>query len=51
VLLVEGPVGLPDGEDEVEQFAHAMADGDVSSLDGIWSVAMKVGSGSGAGRL
>ena len=32
VLRVEGAIGLPDGEDEVEQLAHAMADGDVAAL-------------------
>ena len=32
VLGVEGTIGLPDGEDQVEQLAHAVADGDVAAL-------------------
>ena len=32
MLLVKGPIGFPDGEDEMEQLAHAMAEGDVAAL-------------------
>jgi hypothetical protein len=32
VLRVEGAIGLPDGEDEVEKLAHAMADGNVATF-------------------
>ena len=32
VLLIEGLVAGPDGEDELEEFAHAMADGNVAAL-------------------
>ena len=32
MLLVEGPIGFPDGEDEMEQLAHAVAEGDVAAF-------------------
>ena len=32
VLFVEGAIGFPDGEDEMEQLAHAVADGDVAAF-------------------
>ena len=32
MLLVEGAIGFPDGEDEMEELAHAMADGDVAAF-------------------
>jgi len=32
VLRIEGTVGLPDREDEVQEFTHAMADGDVAAF-------------------
>src|SRR5512135_3806629 len=32
MLRVEGAIGLPYGEDEMEELAHAMADGDVAAF-------------------
>src|SRR5512143_2886536 len=32
MLRVEGAIGRPDGEDEMEELAHAMTDGDVAAF-------------------
>ena len=32
VVLVEGTIGFPDGEDQMEQLAHAVAEGDVAAF-------------------
>ena len=32
MLFVEGTIGLPDGEDQVEELAHAVAHGNVTSF-------------------
>ena len=31
MLFVKGAIGFPDGEDQVEQFAHAVAQGDIAT--------------------
>src|SRR5262245_50120243 len=47
VVLVEGTVGLPQGKDEVEQLAHAMADGDVAAF----ALGLEAGVESAEGRI